>query len=233
MTFSLSNAARNIKSDDLKQHLLQAVAQGNFDFSEIAEKFYGNFQQTDNDYIEILHNLIELADRVLKSGNWDDSLFLNNTVKPLKALREQVQQTIDFIQYGNQQASNDDLVLDDETTTVFISLFQSQGDDLQRWEMQLRSLPRYILGRPIYATEQSVEKLIRLKVVKTPEAYAKVAVEKSLMQADGLSLKRTDRHGSELVNLMPGAVRTQNILEFVHQGKRYYWRDGTLVLQCS
>ena len=231
MTFSLSNSARDLKSEALKQQLLDAVKQENFNFPEIAEKFYGEFQQTDADYIAILQNLIDLADRVLGKGDWEDSLFLRNTVKPLQALREQAQQTVDFIQYGNQQASNDQLALSDEATAIYISLFQSQGDDLQRWEMQLRSLPRYILGRPVYASEEFAQKLVRLKAIKTPEAYAKVAVEKSMLQDDGISLKRTDRHGSELINLIPGAVKTQNILEFVHQGKRYYWRDGKLILQ--
>ncbi len=231
MTFSLSNAARDIKSDALKQQLLDAVKQENFNFSEIAEKFYGSFQQTDADYIEILRSLIDLADRVLEKGDEEDSLFLRNTVKPLKTFRAEAQQTIDFIQYGNQQADNDSVVLGNTATAVYISLFQSQGDDLQRWEMQLRALPRYILGRPAYAAEEHVQKLIRLKAVKVPEAYAKVAVEKKLLQADGISLKRMDRHGSELVNLMPGAVKTQNILEFVHLAKRYYWRDGKLILQ--
>jgi intracellular multiplication protein IcmQ len=230
MTFSLSNAARDIKSDALKKTLLDAVKQENVNFSEIAESFYAGPAQTDADHLATLNDLIEMVDRLLEAGDWDDSLFLHNTVKPLKVLREQAQQTIDFIQYGNQQASNEVLSLATDMTMVYISLYQGQGDDLQRWEMQLRSLPRYILGRPIYETEEGVQKLIRLKTVKTCEAYVKVAIAKSATQQDGLVLKRTDRHGTALVNLMPGAVKTQNILEFVCQGKRYYWREGKLSL---
>lgn len=228
MTFNLSGAVRNIKSDQLKNSLLDALRRENVSFSDIAQIFYAEQPETDVEYLEVLTKMQDLLSRILDQENWDESLFLHNAVKPLQQLRDEVQRVIDFVQQDGGVDTNEPSSLSYQQTCVFVSLYQGQGDDLGQWEMQLRSLSRYILGRPIYATEDGVKKLIRLKTVKTNEAYVKVAVNSSAIQQDNLLPQRFDRHGTELLTLMPGALKSKNIVAFVCQDGEYYWKDGRL-----
>lgn len=231
MEISLSDNARDIKSDELKQHLLNVVKQENFSYSDLAEKFYGDYQKDAEGYLEIMHEVIGIIDRVLEAGDWDSSLFLRNTVKPMKALREQAVEAIKFLDASADESLYQPEALEQNAVVIYVSLFQNQGDDLSKWALQLRSLSRYVLGRPIYADEADVKKLIRIKASRSCEAYVAVAIDKQFIQEGDMVLKRTDRHGSALLNLAPGAIKTSNIREFVHMDKHYYFYDGQLKLK--
>lgn len=228
MEISLSDNARDIKSDELKQHLLNVVKQENFSYSDLAERFYGDYQKDAEGYLKVMHDVIGIIDRVLNAGDWDSSLFLRNTVKPMKLLREQALEAIEFLNAAEDASLYQPAALEQDAVVIYVSLFQNQGDDLSKWALQLRSLSRYVLGRPIYANEEDVKKLIRVKVSRSSEAYVAVAIDKQFIQGGDVALKRTDRHGSALLNLAPGAIKTSNIREFVHMDKHYYFYDGKL-----
>lgn len=218
------------RNDALKHELLARMKAGESDFSVVLNDFFKSDCRNKEDYIALAKNIIELIDSTLSDDNFDESLFLKNTVKPFIEMREQaidllaqLEEQSDITQQYAQPAVSADMV------TVYILLFQSQGHDIDKWAQLLGSLGRYVLGRPIYEHESDVQKVIRTKMLDGQEAYVKAAVPQSALTAmSGLS-QRKDRYGNILVSLPVGAVSSQHILEFVHGKKRYHYIKGELI----
>jgi len=230
MSLGFSADARvNLKSSALKQQLLQSVKNEKAKFTDIAKTFYQKKPRNTEDYLAFNDAIIAAIDDVLEAGDWDDSLFLKNTVKPLKQIKEEALQ----LQKAAKQASGEEAItlreLDDDEMLVYISVFQSEGHDIRKWELQLSSLQSHLLGRPVYRAEVDAQKVIRQKLVQISEAYVVVAIKKSDVQDFAYQAKRVDRHGNILLTLKEKAVKPENIFKFVHQGKVYYFLDGKLV----
>lgn len=224
-----TNVRNNLKNDELKRRLFECANVEHGNFLKIAETFYHQERHNDNDYIEFCKTVIATVDRVLAIGNWEDSLFLRNTVKPLKQIREQAHSILEQVT-GKAEPPHCELPkFSDDKTLLYISLFQNDGLNLHRWELQLRSIESYLIGRPVYAKEEDVQKEIRMKITQTSEAYVIVGVDKAAIQKEPYQSPRIDRNGNPLVALAVGAVTSEKILEFVHQGKRYRFIDGKLI----
>ncbi len=151
----------NVKSDALKHQLLECVNNEKADFSEVAKVFYQKEHRTKEDYLAFSEEIVAAIDHVLQAGDWEDSLFLRNTVKPLKKIREatlQLQQQVNASS-GEQKMSLRDL--DDDELLIYISIFQSEGHNIRKWELQLSSFQSHLLGRTVYENEEDVQKVIR------------------------------------------------------------------------
>jgi len=224
-----SNARANVKSDALKQQLVECVKNENADFTEIAKEFYQKGQRTSEDYLAFNAAIIEAIDHVLEAGDWGDSLFLRNTVKPLKKIRDEALK----LQQEVGEASGEKKItlrdLNDDEMLIYISIFQSEGHNIRKWELQLSSLQSHLLGRPVYENEADAQKVIRQKLVQISEAYVVVAIKKSDIQDFAYQAKRVDRHGNALLTLKENAVKPENIFKFLHQGKEYCFVNGKLV----
>ena len=164
---------------------------------------------------------------MLAAEDWDSSPFLKNTVKPLEEIKQSAEALVAQLS-GDVNDTVASQTIESGGQPVYIALFQAQGHDLKKWAMQLRSIDRYMLGRPIYTAEADVCKMIHQKVNQSCEAYAKVAVKPSAIQEQSLLPKREDRNGCTLLTLMPGTVTSDHIIEFVHVGKTYAFVDGKL-----
>ncbi len=230
MSFSAgsSNTAK-AKEDVLKAHLLESLEREQKYFNELAEAFFAIKNRTEQHDLQYAQKIIETVDRLLEAGDWDSTLFLRGMIRPFKEMREDTLALIEELAGQSNRHETLQTTLVEGTQVVFISLFSAQGHDLKQWELLLRSIDRYVLGRPIYQEEADVEKLVRLKTSKTSEAYIRVVVQKKNIQSDLFGVKRTDRHGSPLLLLAAHAVQPENIREFVHEGKHYDFRDGKLV----
>ncbi len=226
-----ANARVNVKSDALKHQLLECIASEKADFSEVANLFYQKGQRTREDYLAFTKEIVRAIDKVLKAGDWDDSLFLRNTVKPLKKIRDEA---VALQKHAKMVAGETEITLRDleeDETLVYISVFQSEGHNIKKWELQLSSLQSHLLGRPVYEQEEDVQKVIRQKLIQTSEAYVIVAIKKEGIQDFAYQAARVDRHGNTLLTLKEKAVKPENIFKFAHQGKRYYFVKNKLVLQ--
>ena len=84
-------------------------------------------------------------------------------------------------------------------------------------------------GRPIYRHEAAVQQAMRTKLVQTSDAYVCVGVPETAIQTGEFHPSQMDKQGNALLQLVPGSVRSENILEFVYQDKRYYFIDGKLI----
>lgn len=230
MVHGLSTENKNkIQGDDLKRRLIECIKSEKIKFLTFADLFYKNDHREEEDYIKLCKEIIVTVDRILNEDKWDDSLFLRNAIKPLREIKQQAE---DILAQVNPTQDNELLAmptLDDDMTLVYISIFQSDGHNLKRWELQLRSILRYLVGRPVYEKENEVQRAIRLRLVQTSEAYIVVAVKKTAIINDPYQPKRVDRNESTLLTLAPNAVKEENILKFVHQNKSYRVINGRLV----
>ena len=229
-TFSVQ---KDIKNEQLKQLLLQCVDKEKDQFTRLANNFYNASHRSDDHYLDLCNAIIAAVDGVLNASDWDSSLFLRNTIKPLKKIRDHALELRQALGGDGSLAApqKNATTLAKNCVKLYVSLYQANGHDLKKWANQLNSIASHMTGRPVYQGEAEVKKIIRAKYAQISEAYAVVSVDQSNIISNEHATPRKDRFDSILVSLVPGAVVRDNILEFVHQGKRYYFHNDQLLVQ--
>lgn len=178
---------------------------------------------------ETAQKVIKVIDQVMASGDWNASLYLRSAVKPLQNLKEQAQQMLQTLQKNENMVANKGP--QEQEMRIYISLYQSYGYDLGKWQALLRSLPSCVQGRPVYRSEAHVQKALRLKPDAVNEAYAVVLVKKVALMNSANFRRRQDQCGSDLLQLTPGAVQVDKIERFVHGHEQYRWCAETQSLE--
>ncbi len=229
MTFPLSTAHVDLKNEELKRRLMECVNEEKNSFLPLAEKFYQTRKRSDTDYHQLCTAIIAAVDHVLNAGEWDSSLFLRSTLKPLKEIREHALKLLENLSGAQTPAKYTSPTLSENFVKLYISLYQAAGHDLNLWAAQLASISSYTIGRPVYESEENVVQSIRRKLSQVSEAYIVVSVDKSKILGVDNFRPRKDRFGNTLVSLLPNAVCSEDILEFVHLEKRYYFSHGNLL----
>lgn len=228
MAASFTSGAADNKKIELKEQLLETVKSQKVNFVKVATEFYAKPKRSDQHYIEFCQTIIATIDEVLQAGDWNDSFFLKNTVKPLRELREKAILVLSQIDTTALPDEIQERTLSEDSLLAYVSMFLSDGLNMAKWEMQLRSLERYLIGRPVYQNEADVKTMIRGKVNPDCEAYAIVAVSKKDVQDFLHQAQRKDRNEKPLMSLKQGAIKSDNIIEFVHRGKHYYFVNNRL-----
>jgi Dot/Icm secretion system protein IcmQ len=173
---------------------------------------------------EIRDQLVLAIDEAITKGRWESSLFLKNTLKQLQTLRAHIIKEL---------GEEDDAVVTTDSAQamlllteregyerIYIALYQSESDNLDRWFSTIKMLTGYSMSRPVYRSEEEVRHMIREKQTKS-DAYVIVWVKQAdiLPSYSGVPLK--DRWGYELLTIKEGAVRSENIVMFVYNDTRY------------
>lgn len=222
------STAKSSASSALRAHLLQAVNDEKAQFMTLADQFYAQSHRNEADYAQFCRDMIEAIDSVLAAGDWDSALFLRNTAKPLRQIRERAQQILTQLTGEVALATHDHVAAGCAHEQVYIALFQSKGHDLAGWAMQLRSLHRYVAGRPIYRHEADIVASIRAKINQETDAYVIFSVPEECIEAPLRGVPRQDRQGRDLIALKSNAIEAGRIVAFVHAGKRYRFIDNQL-----
>lgn len=220
------------KGQDLKKRLLECLDQEAREFSEVARDYFSKGQLSKEDKVGLLQAVINAVDHVMTGGDWNSSLFLRNTLKPLLAIKIEAETELNNLSEKAGQKTIEIQALSEDEVEVYIALFQSDGHNISKWAMQLRSLDRYVIGRPVYQNAEDVEKRIRLRAAGSNEAYVSVAIKKmDILPQDPLAAPLKDSFESVLLSLKEVAVRNGRILMFVHDRTRYHFVDGQLIKQ--
>lgn len=223
------SSSLKLKKTELKRQLLIGMIEKHEAMMQKLNQFMQQDLPLQADYVTLAKSVINEVDALLAENDYESSLFLRNTVKPFKKMREDAQNLLEQLTGKTTVESHTVAQLSADSVPVYILVFQQQGHNIAKWTQLLRSLGRYVLGRPIYATAAAAESVIRNKLSHDHEGYVKVAVEKSAIEAGEKLSKRKDRFGNELITLPAGAVNSRNILEFVQGKKRYHFIKGELV----
>lgn len=216
-----------------REALLSAMTVEHANLMSVMTAFTQHADPASQDYATLAHQVITTVDKVLSYAGDEDSLFVRNTTRPLRELREHAQAVLARVDTfeASQQVVGPSLGADN--VPVYVLLFQAQGHDMQKWAQLLRSLGQYTLGRPIYQAEEDVRRVIRLRLSDDKEAYVKVAVPQSALSSSEALSTRKDRYGNALLSLPVGVIRPENILEFVHGKHHYHFIRGQLHVSIS
>lgn len=201
-----------------KQHIIVAI-----------EKFYSQDTRHDAHILQTLEEVIVAFDRVIPPNEQVNSLFLQNTLKPLQNMREEARCLREKLLGNKEIEAVQAPRLAPGMIKVYIGIFQHKAHNAKDWEAQLRALPQYILGRPIYRDEVAVKQALRAKLAQVSDAYVCVGVPETAIQKGEFHPLRNDKQGNALLQLMPGSVTSENILEFVYQNRSYYFINEKLI----
>lgn len=185
---------------------------------------------SDNTTIEVNKKLIAMLDGLLGGCNWESSLFLKTASKKFLALRMEAEQLLlastapDVTQKAVMQVK-------EGHAKVFISMYQMEGNNLQKWYVTLKSLDEYSISRPVYREEEHIRAMVRAKPDAQREAYVAIFVKNENIINLPPGRIATDKLGNELLTLKTGAVKLDNIIEFVHGEQRYQINETGLVLK--
>lgn len=182
--------------------------------------------------IKIALEIKKILDTGIKEGPWQANLFLKGIKKKLEELRDQFE-----IEVGLDQLKSEDINgslsanLDNSATDVYISLYQSQGSNIHKWQDVIVSLVRYSMGRPIYKSEDDVKAATRLTDRNPNNAYVVIKVNSDAILLDSLEQPRFDREGRKLIMLRQGAITLRNVVRLVHTTGQYKFVGNFLVKQ--
>lgn len=180
--------------------------------------------------------VLKALDEAIKNGPWDQSNFLRAIGKNLNEIREnfvnqmgsrtQAQIKADT-HYANRMA------LRSGQQEIFVSLFSADGTNIQSWEKIVANLPRQMISRPIYADEEHLKSLIKMKENKQNEAYVAIFIN----QTDLISLPPdkvlVDKLGNPLLTLKDKTLKVENISRFVHISGTYQFERSRLIKDSS
>lgn len=91
------------------------------------------------------------------------------------------------------------------------------------------NLPRQMIARSIYATENEVINWISNKANKVNEAYVSLKIDKSSVLQIDANKASFDKLGQPLMTLKDRTISLDSIVRFVHCTGVYYLKNGRLI----
>ncbi|KTD13328.1 Dot/Icm secretion system protein IcmQ [Legionella jamestowniensis] len=180
--------------------------------------------------------ILEALDETIQKGPWDESNFLRVIGKNLREIRQnfanQIGSTTEAPK-SNASTQKEAMLLQSGQQEIFISLYTTEGNNVQAWERILANLPRQIISRPVYTNEQDVKNLIKSKQNKINEAYVVAHVNQSDILQMSADKAPADRFGRPLLTLKDRSLNLDNIVRFVHLSGVYRYIKGRLVKNFS
>ncbi len=175
--------------------------------------------------------LLEILQDAINTGQWATGLFFQVIDKKLTALHQHLAQRLS-VKTTDKGANKHPAVSSMHSSEqgkliLYLSLYQTGGVHLVRWQALLSNITAYSLGRPVYTTPEDVKAFIRDKPTPENDAYVVVSVEQSAVLHQGPQYQ--DKVGRPLVTLKKGVVHSEDILEFVHIDRHYQFIAGRLL----
>lgn len=181
-------------------------------------------------------SILKALDEALEKGPWDKSNFLRVIGKNLRTIRDKFANRLQGPGHEKSKITPhlaNRIALRSGQQEIYISLYSSDGRNLQSWERILLNIPNQIISRPIYADEEDVKTLIRSKENQYNEGYVAIYVSQSdilPLPADKVPL---DKLGKPLLTLKAKSLRLENISRFTHKTGQYQYSQGRLIKQAS
>ncbi|KTD47079.1 IcmQ protein [Legionella rubrilucens] len=185
----------------------------------------------DDDVQEQIDILIKTLNEAIDNGPWEDSNFLRVVGKNLREIRDNFIRQVGLNPEEKLKSAVNALQrnLHNDQQLVFVSLYSSEGQNLQSWERIIANLQRQIISRPIYADEADIVNLMKSKEKKINEAYVAIFINQSdllILPPDKTPL---DKLGRPLITLKDKAINLDNIVRFVHFSGVYTYLKGRLI----
>lgn len=216
------------------QHNRETIDQLNERAQAILNAYQADLK--DHHHIDEGARLLEITQALedaLKQGHWQQGLFFRTIGDKLEKYREKFHDSA-MLWHARVVEANEK---DDGSKPagaamkrVYVSLYQAGGQNLNNWQYMLSHLAEHTMGRPAYGERDHIEAFIRSRPVPSNEAYLVADVlEKDIVSGMGKGGERTDNEGRPMLSLNKGAVKLENIEEFVHATGRFEITGGALV----
>lgn len=172
--------------------------------------------------------ILEKLDKLLADNKWDSSLFLRAIKKKIEAMRSQYVEEIGYEESSSTQNQAVELTLPEGMSEIYISLYNTEGSNIKKWEALLNAIGIQSISRSIYKHESDIQDLIKSKNYPHNEAYAVLWVrEEHIYQP--YNKPPVDKLGRELLVVKEGMLKPQSIVRFVHVTGQYRFLEGKLV----
>lgn len=175
--------------------------------------------------------VLAILDKALKEGPWETSNLLKAIEKNLQSIRNNFASKVEEGDVDNLQHSQKKLkaILQPGQKEIFISLYSSNGSNLQTWERILNNLPRQLVSRPIYSDELAIKNIIKSKQNNINEAYISLFInETSILPLPEDKIPR-DKLDQPLLTLKDNAMSLENINRFEHKSGTYSFENSRLI----
>lgn len=187
-----------------------------------------------NDFLseQQLQDLLKCFDDAIQQGPWDKSNYLNALGKNLSDIRDKL--ALEFgapskAQIKTETIAANRMALRSGQQEIFVSLYSSDGSNLQFWEKIIANLPRQMISRPIYASEEHVQSIIKLKENKLNEAYVVIYINPNDIIPLHPDKALSDKLGNPLLALKDKTLNLENISRFIHLNMVYKYESGRLI----
>jgi intracellular multiplication protein IcmQ len=183
---------------------------------------------TDEQNTEILKSL----NKAIEEGPWDKSNFLRIIGKNLITIRDKFLAKLGASSPEEARAEShlaSQIALRSNQQEIYVSLYSFEGSNIQNWERIVANLPKQIISRPVYAEEESLKAILKLKENKNNEAYVAIYINRDdiLVMSPDKILK--DKWGNSLLCLKDRTLSVDNISRFVHATGIYEFVKGRLI----
>lgn len=175
---------------------------------------------------EQVKNIQDAIKKMLSSEAWDKAVVL-------RVIRQQLQVLSDKFDKAALEAFAPDelaaVVTHEEKQLVFISVYASEGKNLEAWQRLIMNLPRQYISRPIYAREEDAQYAARNKGIAMNEGYVAIWVDKSnIMPSSNQLFDLKDKFQHALITLKDRAIDLNNIEFFWVNSIQYTFQNGRL-----
>ncbi len=176
--------------------------------------------------------ILKALDDAIEHGPWDESNFLRVIGKNLREIRDAFANQL--LLPGQEKSKivshlANRIALRSGQQEIFIALYSSDGANLQSWERILMNLPKQIISRPVYASEEDVKAFIKTKENKNNEAYVSMYISQVDILQMSVDKTPIDKLGKPLLTLKDKSLSLDNINHFVHISGAYQYTQGRLV----
>jgi Dot/Icm secretion system protein IcmQ len=230
----MSDSERKQQVGELESAFLTLLKQHSGDLSTELKAFHDLQRSGGADTVEMIDRIVGHIDSLTAdNAEWEASDFLASVLRPMVALRDRALHLKSDLEASAPSKILAPRPITEKEAIIYVSIFQSQGGDLKQWALQLGSLKTSIAGRPVYANEADVCALVKHKESALSESYLCIAVDKKDILTQDARFYRQDHLGHRLLILKQTAIKEDNILEFVHNKKRYLVESGRLIEQMT
>lgn len=176
--------------------------------------------------------LLNALNKAIDEGPWEKTNFLKVIGKNLISIRDNFlarlnAKTEEQLKTESQVANT--LALRGTQQEIYISLYSIDGTNIQNWERILTNLPRQTISRPIYAREDDLKEILKIKDNKNNEAYVSIFVDQQDILALPPDKILKDKLGTPLLSLKDKTLNLENLGRFVHVTGEYQYQKGHLV----
>lgn len=207
-------------SSEMYQELHDLLQQQQALLQDAVAKFQAS-DRTEQHKQTLNTKIVMALEPIVHDQRWQQTAFMRNLVAAYVETYEQAcEQDTKFSQKLASPAMRRQQ-LQEGQCEIFIHLYQTDGYDLTRWDLQLSMLLQSRMTRPIYGAESDIQQVMRARMSQANDAYVIAIIKNTDLLADLTGLKQEDSLGQPLIYLNDQALCQENLIELVHLNKRY------------